>query len=262
MQHGVIHQNHPGYAFPGNRNKSAFPDYLLTFGDFWAECVEYPIPKERVIPVGYPYLEQNIDSAKSVQKKDQLLFLSQGTIGNPLSKFAVDLQEKKSIDFKIVYKLHPGEYDRWRTEYPWLSNSTVEVVDGEASSLYDLFAESRARIGVSSTAMYEGLAYGLETFVYTVPEVGRSILDPLLKDGPAREVKIPEDLVDGLSVERPEYHKEYDFVPGASWSHQYDSSVVGARKNYRTLQNESRTCRENWSENYANQPRLLEAESR
>lgn len=214
IQHGVIHDNHLGYAYPGSRTKKMFPDYLLVWGDFWKEAVEYPIPDERVISVGYPYLEQSVDKYNHVGTKNQLLFISQGTIGEQLSKFAMDVDRHPRIEHDIVYKLHPGEYDRWRDEYPWLLEADFEVVDSSDRQLYKLFAESSAQIGVGSTAVYEGLAFGLETYVYDCP--GSSVLQPLVDSGSADLLSSVDDLASWLGSGGSSFDREYYFEPDAT----------------------------------------------
>jgi len=111
LQHGVISPYHLGYSFPGpKRAKRTFPDYLFAFGDFWKESMEFPIIPERIYSVGYPYLEDEAAHYAELKKEDQLLFISQGTIGKAMSQFAVALSKRKDFSPRIVYKLHPGEY--------------------------------------------------------------------------------------------------------------------------------------------------------
>lgn len=164
LQHGFISANHFGYSFPGpQRTKRSFPDYLLTFGDIWNSVADFPISADKVISVGYPYLEKEIKEFSDIKKKDQVVFISQGTVGKEMSKLAVDLSCKIDPLYKVIYKLHPGEYSRWRTEYPWLVNSNVMVVEDDSYPLYKIFAESKVQVGVNSTAIFEGLAFGLNT---------------------------------------------------------------------------------------------------
>jgi len=99
------------YSFPGSRRtKRTFPDYLFTFGDFWKKYVEFPIKKDCIFSVGYPFLEKEIDKYREVIKKNQILFISQGSSGRELSKFAVDVANYSNLNYNVVYKLHPGEY--------------------------------------------------------------------------------------------------------------------------------------------------------
>jgi hypothetical protein len=213
LQHGVIYPEHLAYSYPGDRIKKSFPDYLLVWGEFWREHTEFPIPDERVIPVGYPYLDQRVERYAGVESEDRLLFISQGTIGEQLSKFALAVDEHPDIDHDIVYKLHPGEYDRWREEYPWLTEANFEVVDDSERDLYRLFAESSVQVGAGSTAVYEGLCFDLETYVYDCP--GTHVLQPLVEDGSAEIVSSTDTLVERLGTGGARFERERYFAPNA-----------------------------------------------
>jgi hypothetical protein len=214
LQHGVIYDDHFEYSYPEDKPKTTFPDYLLTFGEFWTENVRFPIPDERVIPVGYPYLEGRLDAYDDVKSSDQLLFISQGTIGHELSQFALAVHEDPRIDHEVVYKLHPGEYDRWRDKYPQLAGADVRVIDEPEPPLYQLFAESSAQIGVGSTAVYEGLCFDLETFVFDTD--GAEVLRPLVEDGTASLIRDVDGLAVGIgSMIRDHFDQEWFFESDA-----------------------------------------------
>jgi len=214
LQHGIIHSGHFGYSYPGSRTKNTFPDYLFVWGDFWKESVEYPIPNDRVIPVGYPYLEQSLERYTDIPTHDQILFISQGTTGEQLSKFALEVHDHPDIEYDVVYKLHPGECDRWKDEYPWLVDAGFEVVDEPEPPLYQLFAQSSAQIGVSSTAVYEGLCFGLETYVY---DCGDShALHSLIKQGFVTEVSYSNELALTLGKNDVQFRREQFFEPKAT----------------------------------------------
>lgn len=193
LQHGVIHPNHAGYDFPENVTVDLFPDYLLTFGEFWNTQATYPIPSDRTITFGYPYLNQQLRSIDNKSGTKKILFVSQGPVGKQLSQIAVKLTERIDPSWDIVYKLHPGEYGRWKREYTTLVDSTVTVVDTDPS-LYELFAESTIQVGVGSTALYEGLAFDLDTYVFDLPS--SSILDPIVAEGGARKVASVAELAE------------------------------------------------------------------
>lgn len=210
LQHGIIYDHHFGYSYPENETKTTFPDYLLTFGQFWNENARYPISDDHVIPVGYPYLEQRLDKYDGIEPAEQLLFISQGTIGRELSQFALEVHEDNRVDHEVVYKLHPGEYDRWEDEYPWLAESDVRVIDKSEPTLYRLFAESNAQIGVGSTAIYEGLCFDLETFVFEAD--GADLLQPLVEDGTASIVESVDELAGQLgSSTASQFDREWFF---------------------------------------------------
>ena len=167
LQHGYIGENHLGYSLPPGERKIMFPDYMLTFGKYWQDGVNFPIPEERLMPVGFPYLEmkKNRYKEKSSVKKN-MTFISQPNSGVQLSKLASQAADSPHIQENIVYKLHPHEYDNWKNRYPWLANSRATVVDADQPHLYEIFAQSTVQVGVNSTALYEGLAFGLPTLLY------------------------------------------------------------------------------------------------
>jgi hypothetical protein len=190
LQHGVIYPEHVGYSYPDGVGE-AVPDYLLTFGPFWNDAASYPIPEENVRSVGFPYLERQLPDDPSGTSDDAVVFLSQGTVGRDLSKVAVTLAESLG-DREMVFKLHPGETDRWRSVHPWLVDSPVRVVDGEDIRLYDLFERAGVQVGVNSTALYEGLAFGLETYV--LPFSGVAAMRRLVEAGGATLVADADEL--------------------------------------------------------------------
>lgn len=170
LQHGALSRYHLGYSYPGDRIKESFPDYFFAFGRHFTSLAQFPIPDDHVYSVGYPYLEMGLEDAtgvhRSTPRKDDgtaVLFLSQGTIGSRLSRVATELDNR--IKDQVIYKLHPGECDDWETRYPHLVDSDIIVVDGDTPSLYELFERCTAQVGVYSTALYEGVAFGLQTFL-------------------------------------------------------------------------------------------------
>ncbi|SDF04521.1 hypothetical protein SAMN04488067_101535 [Halorubrum xinjiangense] len=215
LQHGVIYDHHFGYNYPNDENKSTFPDYILTFGEFWSKNVSFPIPGNRVKAVGYPYLEQRLKMYDDIGRSKQLLFISQGTIGDKLSQFAVKVHEDDRIDHKVVYKLHPGEYERWQKEYPWLVESDIRVIDESKPPLYQLFTDSTAQIGVGSTAVYEGLCFDLDTFVFETENT--DILQPLIDKNIATSIKTIQDLNAALhSKNTKKFNREIFFKSNAT----------------------------------------------
>jgi hypothetical protein len=198
LQHGVISRFHNGYSYPGpKRKKRVFVDYFFGFGDFWKNSIEFPISKERIFSLGFPYLEKEIKRNLGVTKKRQILFISAGDIGIPLSKFAFELSNRDQHNYTIVYKLHPGEYNQWKRNYPWLVKSNIKVVDNDYISLYQFLAESEVQIGVASTVIYEGLKHGLRTFLVSLP--GIEYMEYLIKEGIVEVVISVDEFLEALS---------------------------------------------------------------
>ena len=202
LQHGAgIGRYHLGYSFPNEFTKTrTFPDYFLAFGGFWKNRCKYPIEKHRIFDVGYPFFEMETRKYAQVSKKDQVVFISGGPIGEKMSRFAVQLKARRDFPLDIVYKLHPGEYGRWQKEYPWLVNSGVIIIDDDSVPLYKLLAQSRALIGVNSTVIYEGLGFGLRTFLLDLP--GIEYMDELIESQVVSVVSTVNELVE--KIRQPE----------------------------------------------------------
>lgn len=215
LQHGVTGKYNPCHSFPGpGQLKRTYPDYLFLFGDFWKEDIQYPIGLDRIYSVGYPYLEREASKYLGVEKQDQLLFISQGTVGEKLSHFAVELSKRKNFSFTIVYKLHPGEYARWRSAYPWLLGTNIKVIDSDDIPLYQLFAESKIQVGLNSTAIYEGLYFNLKTILLNLP--GVEYMDRLIEQQIAHLVSSVNEIVEIIQQQRfTKIDTSYFFKPNA-----------------------------------------------
>jgi CDP-glycerol glycerophosphotransferase (TagB/SpsB family) len=169
LQHGTMGKNHIAYNIAEKKKISTLPDYIFLFGKFWKDTTCLPLDESRIKVVGWPNYEQKLNEYKSKSRKSNkkvILFISQGTIGKHLSKVAVEISEKIGDDYKIIYKLHPGEYARWKKEYPWLIGADVEVIDNNNHDIHYYFAQADIQVGVYSTAIFEGLGYGLKTIIW------------------------------------------------------------------------------------------------
>jgi len=204
LQHGAISQYHPGYSYPnGLGGKQIFPDWFFAFGDYWAELVDFPLDKDRVVSMGFPYLDEEMKKYSDVPRKKQIVFISQSPIGEKLSKFAETLSTIEH-GYKLVYKLHPLECEGWQERYPWLVNADIDVISDSKTSLYKLFAESEIQVGVFSTAIYEGLAFGLATFLLDVP--GVEYFNSLIESGVAAKVSSALEFAEFIK-HRPDFTK-------------------------------------------------------
>jgi CDP-glycerol glycerophosphotransferase (TagB/SpsB family) len=90
--------------------------------------------------------------------------------------------DKNNVPYHLIYKLHPAEYDstdeRWNA---FRDNAQVEIVRDRAKSLYACFAQANIQIGVTSTAIFEGLAFGLKTYIYHI-EIAEYMRDLVKKN--------------------------------------------------------------------------------
>ena len=220
LQHGSINPYHVGYSYDRGSYKSLFPDYFLSFGRFWEEAVQLPIESKNVMTMGFPYLDRKLSTTKKTKKK-QVLFISQWTIGKELSEFAVKLNQNLPPDWNLIFKLHPKEFLDWKKYYGKLANSNINVISDDSSSLYDLLGESAIQIGVYSTALFEGLALGCQTYIVELS--GCVNMESLAKSGLCDFVKDPSEILFQVGTDDSCVNKDYFFAD--NWRPNLDKAL-------------------------------------
>ncbi len=170
LQHGVTGGEHLPYNYAKGTKVKQFAQYFFAFSRFWIEAARYPLPAERLVEAGFPYLEEKAGEVKRKYHKDgihKIIFISQPMIGDRLAEIAATLNQLIDREkYQIIFKLHPGEYERWKERYPQLAGSDIKVIDNRQTDLYELFAQSEYQVGAyGSTATFEGLEFDLKTFI-------------------------------------------------------------------------------------------------
>ncbi|MBW2453574.1 MAG: hypothetical protein JRI68_03650 [Deltaproteobacteria bacterium] len=221
LQHGTLGETHFAYNFATGRRPESFPDYFLTFGDWWRDGTPgLPLPAERMPAVGFAWLEahrtgaRRLERARRQGRKPVVLFLSQATIGEELSRMAVDLARLTSGQRHIRFKLHPGELLGWQERYPWLGSAPIEVID-RPTNLYEELAGADAVVGVYSTAMFESVAFGVPLMLMRLP--GHERMESFIELGAGVFCDDVEQLARALAaaVPPPESVRELLWKPGA-----------------------------------------------
>ena len=166
LQHGVIHRYHYEYSYPHAENVEAFPDQLCVFGDHWKNAVSYPIKQDKIQVLGFPFANMQKKRYSEALQKNQIIFLSQPTVsGKRLSRIAAQCSNEFDLEYDIIYKLHPREEEDWEDMYPWLQDADLRVATSLDEPLYELLARSSIQVGASSTALFEGILFDLETYI-------------------------------------------------------------------------------------------------
>jgi hypothetical protein len=205
LQHGTIGAGHAAYNFSPGRRPATFPDYLLTFGDVFRTITPgLPLPAANVRAVGYGFLalQQGAHPGHArAQSPRKVLFISQRDIGAQLSQLAVDMKTRlPQGTLEIIYRLHPSEAQGWRERYPSLASSGIRVEEAAARGLYAAQADADVQVGVYSTALMEGIAFGLDTVLVRLP--GHEQLAFLVEQNLARRADDAESLADMLEAPR------------------------------------------------------------
>ncbi len=211
LQHGTVTRFHPGYHYPEGTSKRYVPDEFWGFGAYWTRTVAFP-SRMRLRPgFGYPFLENALAGLSVTRDPDLLLVVSQGTIGGYLSRLVAEALEYLPASVRIAYKLHPGERLGWREAYPWLAAhpGRVDVVEGDEPALYDLMARARWQLGVSSTALFEGMRLGCRTILADLPSI--EYMEDVLASGNAVLVRSAAELPAALeSCPEPDGREYFD----------------------------------------------------
>jgi hypothetical protein len=142
------------------------PDYIFSFGSFWTK--EFRLSSE-VIPVGFPYFEKMAKKHLACipdQKGKNIIIISILFSREILTEIALGISELLP-EYTIYYKLRSDEYQNWENHYPekFKKRKNIVVVDSDVFPLYEIFSRCGFQVSVNSTAIYEGLAFGLITFI-------------------------------------------------------------------------------------------------
>lgn len=204
IQHGTMHADHVAYQYMVKEEIFQLPRRIFLFSDFWKTQLHMPIDGKNLITTGFPYFEKKLEKYKNIKKtsdKKTILFISQGTIGKQLSLLAVDLSRKLDENtYRIIYKLHPGEYSDWKKVYSELVKSNIEVVDNSEKNIYEYFSVADVQIGVYSTAIYEGLGFGLQTMLYNIAHA--DTMSELVENEYAVFVNNADEILEELKKEK------------------------------------------------------------
>lgn len=189
IQHGTFGAYHLGYAYPGRVGPvPGLADRLVVWSDDWRRRVPFGPSVAKVDVVEPSFLRKRRERAAGIPKEKLLVVLSQGLLGDRLAEAFARVIGRVS-GYRIVYKLHPGEYAR-RSSYAALRRlereSGVEVVlDADLGAL---LARAEIVVGVYSTALYEALDLGCRVALLDLPGVEFS--RHLVEEGRA-EVLVP-----------------------------------------------------------------------
>lgn len=231
--HGYVDDNYVpyNYAIPGLHN--ALPDYILAYSQIQKDTVNWGIPKENILVVGYPEGEKRarelIPTRKKKGAKKRITFISSmmNIMGEYVKEIAanVDLEE-----YEILFKLHPNEYQNWEENYPKIPES-VKIIDNNDKDIHYFIAISDAVIGINSTALFEAAFYPTEIFI--LEEDSYENMGILLNSGKAKLIHGMKELIDRIT--RLEDKTVCDFDYNAVYS---KNSIQNIQKEVQRILNE------------------------
>ena len=151
-------------------NQLYLPEEIILWGSFW--CEELIKRPYKFTFMCNKFVLENIKNIEMIKEKNyeyDYLYLSQGTIGNYMSKLAIKHKENFPND-KILYRLHPHET---LDLYPNLKNAIeknlIFISSLQKENLYKSLEKSSKVLGVYSTSLIEAFAAGKKVGILNLP---------------------------------------------------------------------------------------------
>lgn len=204
LQHGIVTEKNPIFLKYSNyiRKYDCLPDYVFSYGKKLLNTNYMPINKKNIYYIGSLFLDKKINEYKNLKpKKKNILFISQSNLGDYLSKCASILSDllKDDKNYQIIYKMHPYEIGN---EYACLNKENITVINNRDKDLYYYQSISWAQVGVYSTGLYEGLNFGLKTFILSNCYGFSEIKDIVKEDNNIFYVKNSNEIFNILTKEQ------------------------------------------------------------
>ena len=163
LQHGRIGESHAAYNFCSKHELEGFPDFICVYGKYEKDIPRYPIPNSHIYATGYPELEKKVEYYRKINinsSQKVVTFISSPVEGEIIAKYAIELRKKFSEkDVKIIFKLHPSEYDGWREHYSDLCEYAISIVDRNEYDIYHYLGQTDYVVGISSTVLFEAIPF-------------------------------------------------------------------------------------------------------
>lgn len=227
LQHARIGDTHLAYNYIYKGKIDTFADYMFVYGNYDKEIPRYPIKADHVIAVGYPELEKKACYYAKIKKRDKrkvITFLSAPGPGEIVLKYAIELRKKEELkDYRMIYKLHPGEYRDWKVWYPQLENSGLEIISDNLHDIYYYLGHSDYVVGISSTVLFEAMEFVTQIFVikdgdyrkaeylyqnnYAIlVENPSQLISEMEKDSGKKQIKRENEYFEKNSIQNIQYH--------------------------------------------------------
>lgn len=163
FQHGSFEKDHLAYSYPEMINHNSniiFPDYLLTFSEYWGYY--FNIPAKEIIPVGNDYFNNALPKKST---ENNILVISSIIHGHELAPLTVELATNYP-EKNFVFKLHSNEYnksDDYKMQFADFNNITVLTNE---ISISELLSQCELVLLINSTVIYEALNQNIKVAVF------------------------------------------------------------------------------------------------
>ncbi len=217
LQHGIISDNHHAYNVFTDLDKSFFPDYLLTFGDYVKNIFDernYFIKRENVLSIGSMYIDYINNEYKSSKEsirvfnnirrkyKKIIAISSQWTIENKLIRF---LKKSALLSKDILYIFVPRDINKNYSNVNFPEN----IIMLKNLDVYQIIKETNFHATVNSTCALEAPAIGVPNILININNLAKISYSNLLTNRDiTRFVDTEEEFVDTILTWHTKTKKE------------------------------------------------------
>jgi hypothetical protein len=193
LQHGIIHESHPGYVH--EEPPPFLPDHLVVFGEHFGELLdrESPCWRGRWSVGGHPWLSRMVRHGAAGQARDSVVLFSQNDppVLETLRQWIGPLRQALPAEVRLVIKPHPREHEPAR-HYGSVLGPGVELASNRDDS-YALLNRCVVAATLYSTVAVEALAYPCRSAVIRCPYWNEDI-KVLVDQGQLTAVSSPGEL--------------------------------------------------------------------
>jgi CDP-Glycerol:Poly(glycerophosphate) glycerophosphotransferase len=196
LQHGLITAFLPAYRRETpTTNKDCIPEYLLTQGEIYTHIVQNGnlFEKDKVISVGYPYLQKTLNERKKlpIQKQSlspypqNILFTSQWILAPEIQDFVIKVAAQlkhDKMDIGILFKPHP--YDK--NDYSIMKKYEHITLINKYEDTYKLFSSADIHSTVYSTSGLEAIAFGTPNIFIDIYNIVQNTATPYIVTSPTQ----------------------------------------------------------------------------
>jgi hypothetical protein len=166
IQHSPLNRADLHYSYNQDIDYSAIatlPEYLLVNSDKWQERLYYP---PEFVNVGSDYFHRSSRQNPATGRRNKILFVSDPLNHDLIKRYISGFIERNDLsDFKVVFKLHSAETDRYEAaKHFFAGRPEVEVILNERN-ISALLDESCATFVIYSTVAYQAVQKGLKVFL-------------------------------------------------------------------------------------------------
>ncbi len=182
LQHGLIHDSHPGYVLGEGASCDHVPDHLVVFGPRFARIAHAASPywRERTSVSGHAWLRARSAGVAPPSSRNAIVLFSQPdrSVREALRVIALGLAAKREKAMRVIIKPHPRETDGYWDDLRALG---IEIA-GFGSDSYALLRECRVSVCVHSTVAIEAAAFGCTSTV-TQPALWTGDIRTMVEQG-------------------------------------------------------------------------------